>query len=262
MTEGRMPVLFVAHGAPTLVIEKTDYTEFLKRLPEQLPAPKAIVVWSAHWESDVQVVGSASRFSTIYDFYGFPPEMYTLKYPAPGNSEVARSIVSRLNEAGVEAKLDEQRGLDHGAWCPLKLMWPEADVPVVPLSVDPTLPPESQYEIGRLLSALREEGVLIIASGGIVHNLRKIAWGASEPVDWAQAFDAWIAEQLESWNVDAIFRYRELAPHAADAVPPGGAEHFVPLIYAMGAADEGRQAQRLFQDYQLGSLSLNVWQFD
>ncbi|KIL36796.1 MFS transporter [Cohnella kolymensis] len=257
-----MPVLFVAHGAPTLVIEKTDYTAFFTTLPEQLPAPKAIVIWSAHWESDVQLAGASERFSTIYDFHGFPPEMYTLKYPAPGNEDIARNIVSRLNDVGIEARLDERHGLDHGAWCPLKLMWPDADVPIVPLSVIPNLPPENQYEIGRLLSSLREEGVLIIASGGIVHNLRKIAWDAVQPVDWAQAFDAWIAERLENWNVDAIFRYRELAPQADNAVPRGGAEHFVPLIYAMGAADEGRRAKRLFQDYQLGSLSLNVWQFD
>lgn len=262
MTPSTMPVLFVAHGAPTLVIEKTDYTAFLKRLPEQLPAPSAIVIWSAHWESSVHRAGAADRFETIYDFYGFPPEMYTLKYAAAGNAAIAQSIVSRLNEAGIEAALDEHRGLDHGSWCPLKLMWPDADVPVVPLSVNPRMAPESQYEIGRLLSSLRKEGVLLIASGGIVHNLRKIAWGADAPVDWAQQFDAWVAERLNGWNIDEMFRYREMAPHAEDAVPPGGTEHFVPLFYAMGAADETRRANRLFQDYQLGSLSLNVWRFD
>jgi 4,5-DOPA dioxygenase extradiol len=259
----RMPVLFVAHGAPTLVMEQTPYTEFLKRLPGSLPRPKAIVIWSAHWISRQQKAGNAETMETIHDFGGFPQRMYEYRYPAPGDPELAQRITDTLAAAGIEASADG-RGLDHGAWCPLLLMWPDADIPVVPLSVNPQLAPERQYEIGKLFASLRDEGILVMASGGLVHNLRKIYFEAqwNQAVEWAVRFDEWLERELSVWNLDALFRYESLAPYAAEAVPNGGSEHFVPLLYAMGAADDCRSAKKLVQHYQAGSLSLNVWRFD
>jgi 4,5-DOPA dioxygenase extradiol len=235
----------------------------LRGLAGTLPAvPRAIVIWSAHWESAIQLVGSPVRYETIYDFYGFPDELYRLTYPAQGDVSLGMTVQQLLRQEGIACETDDVRGLDHGAWAPLMLMYPQADVPVVALSVHPGLAAEEQYRIGRALAPLREQGVLIVGSGGIVHNLRRLDWSGGpngKPMDWAVQFDEWIGEQLETWNREALFDYERRGPHAREAVPTP--EHFVPLLLAMGAADDEREAHLLYRDVQFGSLSLACWQF-
>lgn len=257
-----IPSYFFAHGAPSLVIEDHEYTRFLKQFAATLPRkPKGIVIFSAHWESREQQVGAAERHGTIYDFSGFPDALYHMTYPAPGDASLSARVASLLSGAGIDNRLDSERGLDHGSWAVLKLIFPDADIPVVALSVNRYLSNAEQYAIGKALGELREQDILIIGSGGIVHNLRQIKWGAgADTVDaWALEFDRWIQERLEKWDAGELFRYEELAPHASRAVPTN--EHFIPLLLAMGSGDANREARLLHRSYQWGSLSLAGWQF-
>ncbi len=254
-----LPSLFVAHGAPTLAIEQGEYVQFLQSLGQKYPDPKAIVIFSAHWESSEQLVSGASCHEMIYDFYGFPEELYQVQYPAQGDPALAMEIVKLLADHGIAAKLDMQRGIDHGTWVPLSLLYPKADIPVIALSVNSYLPAEQQYRIGQALSALREKDVLVMGSGGTVHNLRRLNWGSSNTEGWAKEFDGWLSKQILEWNTAELFAYEKNAPFAKEAVPTP--EHFIPLLLAMGAADDQRKAKLLYQNYQLGSLSLACWQF-
>lgn len=256
-----MPSLFIAHGAPLLAIEDNEYTQFLSKLAQNLPKPKAIILFSAHWEAPTQLVSDVPEYSTIYDFYGFPDEMYKIEYPAKGNQEITKEIQELLEKQDVPFEVDTRRGLDHGAWVVLRLLYPNADIPVIAMSVNQNLTPEQQYKIGQSLSGLREKDVLIIGSGGTVHNLRAVNWSANEADQWALNFDNWIAENLKSWNTDSLFKYHQLAPNAELAVPPYGKEHFVPIFYAMGAADNEKKASLLHRSYRYGNLSHSVWQF-
>ncbi|HZG17726.1 MAG TPA: class III extradiol ring-cleavage dioxygenase [Candidatus Bathyarchaeia archaeon] len=251
--------LFLAHGSPMLVIEDHAYTQFLKQLAASMPRPKAIVIFTAHWESPVQLISGASAYETIYDFYGFPDELYQVTYPAKGEPALAKKIQHLFADAGIPSEIDLERGLDHGAWSVLKLLYPEADIPVIALSVNPSLSNEQQYKIGKALASLRNEEVLIIGSGGTVHNLRRINWDGGQAESWAVQFDDWFQEKLTVWDTQQVFDYERLAPHAQAAVPRN--EHFIPLLLAMGTADETRKAQLLHRSYQLGTLSLSGWQF-
>ncbi|MEK5030130.1 class III extradiol ring-cleavage dioxygenase [Paenibacillus sp. FSL R7-0302] len=255
-----MPSYFFAHGAPSIVLEDNAYTKLLKEFKDHMPKPKAIVLFSAHWEESVQSVGAAATYDTIYDFGGFQDELYQMTYPAHGDPALAEQIQKLLTAGGVKNVRDEQRGLDHGAWAVLKLLYPEADIPVVAMSVNRDLSNARQYEIGKALAALREQDVLIIASGGTVHNLRRLNWNSDEINGWAEQFDHWIQEKVEAWDTEALFQYEELAPYAEMAVPTS--EHFIPLFIAMGAGDTGRNAQLLHRSYQYGNLSLSCWQFN
>ncbi|MED4603443.1 class III extradiol ring-cleavage dioxygenase [Paenibacillus validus] len=254
-----LPSLFVAHGAPTLVTDRLRYTGFLQTLGQKLPKPRAIVLFSAHWEAAVQQIGSAVRYTTIHDFFGFPDALYEIEYRAQGDIALALQIRELLEKEGVAAELDDRRGLDHGAWSVLKLMYPQADVPVVSMSVHAGLVPEQQYRIGRALAALRKQDVLIMGSGGTVHNLNRLAWDSGDVSAWALEFDEWLGERIETWDIDRLFRYDAEAPFAKEAVPRS--EHFVPLLIAMGAAHEGKKAKLLHRQYQYGSLSLSCWMF-
>lgn len=255
-----MPAYFFAHGAPSLVLENNDYTDLLKQFKNQTQRPKAIVLFSAHWEASVQTIGAAETYETIYDFGGFQDELYQMTYPAHSDRGLVEEIQTLFAQHGIACVQDEQRGLDHGAWAVLKLLYPEADIPVVALSVNRHLSNEQQYAIGKALTSLREQDVLIIGSGGTVHNLRRLNWRADGIEAWAEQFDQWIQEKLEAWDLEALFRYRELAPYAETAVPTS--EHFIPLLLAMGAGDATRKAQLLHRSYQYGNLSLSCWQFD
>ncbi|QSO48052.1 dioxygenase family protein [Alicyclobacillus mengziensis] len=259
-----LPSLFIAHGAPLLAAQENEYTAFLNHLGRTLERPKAIVLFSAHWESQVQRVSEMQDvYDTIYDFGGFPPELYEIKYPAKGAPELAKQVKDLLRGQGIAVQTDFQRGLDHGAWVVLRLLYPNADIPVVSMSVSPGLEPIHQYRVGQALSTLREQGVLIIGSGGTVHNLRALRMhGGFEQVDeWAADFDSWLQDHLTTWDLDSLYEYDQLAPGARMAVPDFGNEHFVPLFYAMGAADDSRKAELLYRDYQYGNLSHSVWQF-
>lgn len=256
-----IPSFFIAHGAPLLAIEDNTYTEFLSQLGRTIPRPKAVVLFSAHWEADTQQVGDAPAFDTIYDFGGFPEALYQIKYPAQGAHDVASELQDLFSREGVSFAVDNKRGLDHGAWVVLRLLYPEADVPVVSMSVNPALSPEEQFKIGKALAELRKQDVLIIASGGTVHNLRALNWHSSGVDDWALQFDEWLATHLKTWDLEALFDYQARAPHANLAVPPHGSEHFIPIFYAIGAADGSNRAELLHRSYQYGNLSHSVWQF-
>jgi 4,5-DOPA dioxygenase extradiol len=257
------PSLFIAHGSPMLAIENNEYTQFLKTLGKALPRPKAIVLFSAHWESNVQEVSNVKEYSTIYDFGGFSEELYRIQYPAKGNSDVSGEIEALFLSEGIPFHIDSKRGLDHGAWVVLRMLYPNADVPVISMSVNRHLSPEEQYKIGKSLAHLREKDILIIASGGTVHNLRALNWAKDhgEEDEWAYAFDQWLANNIENWDLESLFQYETLAPAANLAVPPYGNEHFIPIFYAMGAADNHQTAKLLHRSYRYGNLSHSVWQF-
>lgn len=258
-----MPALFLCHGAPYLAIQDTDYTRALQELGQRLGKPKAILLFSAHYESREQLLTSTDQeYETIYDFYGFPQELYEIRYPAKGSSELAGKIRSMLGEAGISAQEDYVRGLDHGAWVLLHHVYPDADVPVVAASINRQLTPAEQYKLGQAVAALKQEDVLIIASGGTSHNLRMLEWDAKKPSEWTVKFDDWLLGKLADWDTDALFDYRAQAPYADFAVPPQGNEHFMPLYIAMGAGDGAKKATMLHRSYEVGTLSLIGLEFE
>lgn len=258
-----IPSFFIAHGAPLLAIEDNEYTQFLSNLGCALPRPKAIVLFSAHWESGVQKVSHVDEYKTIYDFGGFPEAIYRIQYPAKGSKEISKEIEELFTKNDVSYEVDLSRGLDHGAWIVLRMLYPDADIPVISMSVNPNLSPEEQYKIGKSLSVLREKDILIIGSGGTVHNLRTVKFGGDNgPIDnWALEFDEWLAQNLKNWDVESLFNYHSLEPTAKLAVPQYGKEHFIPIFYAMGAADDQQNATLLHRSYRYGNLSHSVWQF-
>jgi 4,5-DOPA dioxygenase extradiol len=257
-----IPSYFIAHGAPLLAIEENDYTKFLKQLGQQAPKPRAIVLFSAHWDSPVQQVSEVDQYSTIYDFGGFPDALFQIEYPARGNQQVSEEIKDLLTKEGISFQTETSRGLDHGAWVVLRMLYPNADIPVISMSVNPGLSPEEQYKIGKSLSELRKKEVMIIASGGSVHNLRALDWRDNgEVTPWALQFDEWLENHLKAWDTNSLFQYDSLAPSAQLAVPPYGSEHFIPIFYAMGAADDEQKATLLHRSFRYGSLSHSIWQF-
>jgi 4,5-DOPA dioxygenase extradiol len=257
-----LPSFFIAHGAPLIAVENNEYTQFLKELGVSLPRPKAIILFSAHWESHLQTVSDVNQYETIYDFGGFDPALYQIKYPAQGSQLVSQEIQDLFAANGVPYQVETNRGLDHGAWVVLRLLYPNADIPVISMSVNPKLLPEEQYKIGKSLSALRANDVLIIGSGGTVHNLRAVNFADNGQIDqWALEFDDWLAHHLHNWELDSLFKYQTLAPNSEYAVPKYGNEHFVPIFYAMGAADNSQKAALLHRSYRYGNLSHSVWQF-
>lgn len=254
-----IPSLFLAHGSPMLAIEQTEYTRFLSGLAGKMK-PKAIVVFTAHWEQPVTTVSSSDDvYDTIYDFGGFPDELYRVKYPARGSSVVAGIVKDRLKKHGMEYAEDTSRGLDHGSWTLLHRMYPEADIPVVQVSVNPYLPPEEQYKIGEALRGLGDDDILVIGSGVTVHNLRMIKWGQQTAEPWAVEFDDWLIEHLDKGDTASLFDYAGKAPHARTAVPR--AEHFVPLYIAMGSGDPARKPEVIHRSYDMGTLSYLCLQF-
>ena len=258
-----IPSLFIAHGAPLLAIENNEYTQFVKQLGKTMPKPRAIVLFSAHWEAPNQRVSMVDEYDTIYDFGGFPEALYRIQYPAKGDKDLTEEIKDLLGKQGVPFDVDTNRGLDHGAWVVLRMLYPDADIPVISMSVNQHLTPEQQYQIGKSLSSLREQDILIIGSGGTVHNLRVVGWDKDGKVNdqWAIDFDQWLEKNLNNWDLESLFDYYALAPNAQVAVPPYGKEHFIPLLYAMGAADDQKQAKLLHRSYRYGNLSHSVWQF-
>lgn len=251
-----MPTLFVSHGAPTLILQESPARAFLASLGGLLPRPSAIVAVSAHWDTDVPAVSLARKPDTIHDFYGFPDALYRLRYAAPGAPDLAERV-ARLTGAAH----DPHRGLDHGAWVPAMLGWPGADIPIFQLSVQPELGPAHHIALGRKLSPLREEGVLVLGSGSATHNLRALVRGVenAEPEPWAQEFDDWLAGAVERGDEAALADYRAQAPNARDAHPTD--EHLLPLHVAYGAAGEGARGRVLHRSYTLGNLSMASYAF-
>ncbi len=257
----KLPTMFVSHGAPTLAIDDSPAHRFLSTCGESLGRPKAILVLSAHFEAPTATVTASASPDIIYDFWGFPDALYDITYPAPGDPALAHRISGLVSAAGIPTRLDEKRGLDHGAWIPLSLMYPDAGVPVVQLSIDARKGAAYHFNLGELLSPLREEGVLIIGSGGVTHNLpHALSAPQDAPMaDWAITFREWAAEAVESDRRDDLADYRAIAPDAARNHPTE--EHFLPLLCAMGATGPGEQGRRVHASDAYGALAMDAYLF-
>lgn len=253
-----LPTVFVSHGAPSLLLEDAPARTFLAGLGAEFPKPRAILCVSAHWTTRAPRVDVSTSPETIHDFGGFPDELYARRYPAPGSPELARDVVKRLASAGVPAETSE-RGLDHGAWVPLELAYPAADVPVVQLALQPHLGAAHHVALGRALEGLRKEGVLVLGSGGATHNLGALGAGDRPPA-WARAFDDWLVECVERGDERELTLYRTLAPEAARNHPTE--EHLLPLHVAFGAAGAGARGRAMHRSFTWSSLSMTAFRFD
>ena len=249
-----MPAVFFGHGNPMNAIQSNTYTESWFQFGQSIPRPEAILVISAHWYGpDMAVSGSASP-ETIHDFYGFPRELFDVTWPAPGSPELAERVRKLL--LPLDVRFDAHRGLDHGTWAVLCHVYPNADIPVVQLSIDERRSPEIHYEIGRLLQPLRDEGVLIVGSGNIVHNLRAYVWGSEliAPFDWALRFES-AARQLMLEGKDCeLAAYRSMGKDAQLSVPTP--DHFLPLLYVLGLRREHEQVSFPVEGIEGGALSM------
>jgi 4,5-DOPA dioxygenase extradiol len=262
MTAARQPALFVPHGAPTFALRPGAAGAALARAAGQLSRPRAIVVVSAHWETEVPTVSLANRLDTVHDFSGFPPELYELRYPATGCPEAAREVAQAIAAAGLSINLDLSRGLDHGAWVPLRLMFPDADVPVIPLSIQPPRGPAHALHVGRALAPLRDRGILVIASGNLTHNLRDYfaaVRGDGTTPAYVREFADWMWDRLEARDLDALVDYRRAMPAAARAHPTE--EHLLPLYVAVGAGGDEFAAERIHAGIDDYVLAMDAFAF-
>jgi 4,5-DOPA dioxygenase extradiol len=253
----RFPALFVSHGSPMMAIEDDPWGRALAAFAATLPKPRAILVVSGHWEAPgpVRVTGSPAP-ETIHDFGGFPEELHRIRYPARGDPVLATMAARLLDESGFPAKVDPSRGLDHGAWVPLRFLYPDADVPVVEISQPLRRNPENALRMGAALSRLRDESVLLVGTGGIVHNLQRLDLSAppGQAADWATEFDSWLAERLEAMDFAGIASYRTTAPRADLAVPTP--EHFDPIFVVLGSARSGERATTIYEGFRAGTISM------
>jgi 4,5-DOPA dioxygenase extradiol len=250
----RMPVLFVGHGSPMNAITDNPYAHAWRRIGSELPRPRAILAVSAHWYVPATLVTANEHPRTIHDFGGFPRDLHAMQYPAPGDRALAARVTELLSS--FNAMGTERWGLDHGTWSVLAHLAPNADVPVVQLSIDETLEPGLHYEIGTMLRPLRDEGVLVFASGNIVHNLHAYAWGGhpAEPFDWARRFEAQVRRHLNERVHEPIIDYESLGEDALLSAPTP--DHYVPLLYAMGASDERDRVSFPVEGIDGGSISM------
>lgn len=255
------PALFISHGAPDLPLHPSLSRDFLSQLGAQLGKPKSILVVSAHWLTRVPTVSSASQVTTIYDFGGFSSALYRMNYSAPGAPQLAEKTDKLLTQAGFEIDVHSSRGLDHGAWEPLMLMYPEANIPVTQLSIQPHLGTSYHLQLGRALAPLRQENILILASGTTTHNLRAFGQYAFDatPPDWVQQFDDWLAAAIARNNIDALLDYRQLAPHAIQNHE--SEEHLLPLFVALGAGSEQTNGTQLHASFTYGVFSMAAYAF-
>lgn len=250
--------LFLAHGSPMMAIEDSVYTKFLNSLGHSIK-PKAIVVFTSHWTTQTLTISASdSIYDTMYDFYGFPEELYKIKYPAKGSSTIASRIQNKFMASGIEAKTDLKRGLDHGAWTLLMHLYPEANIPVVQVSINYNLSIENQIKIGSVLKELCDEDILILGSGNTVHNLRLVDFNSNSIDSWAKEFDDWLIDKIENKDFNALNNYRKYAPNVNLAVPT--ADHLVPLFIALGSSLE-LAPKVIFRNYQLGNLSYLCYEF-
>jgi 4,5-DOPA dioxygenase extradiol len=252
-----MPVWFLAHGSPMLAVQDVPFTRMLRALPTSLPRPAAIVVVSAHWQARGGLrVTSAPHPATVHDFGGFDPELYTIDYPAPGDVILAARVVDLLSAANLTATPDGRQGFDHGAWVVLRHAFPAADVPVVEVSLPYPGEPAALLAIGAALAPLRREGVLLVGSGGLVHNLGTLVWDDENApaAAWAAELDAWFGARIASLDIAALTDYRSTAPHATLGVPT--TEHLDPAFVALGARLPEDRPVTLFEGFQHGTLSL------
>jgi 4,5-DOPA dioxygenase extradiol len=257
----RLPTVFLSHGSPLNAVEPSVATRAWTKLGHDLPRPRAVLIASAHWETSVPMLTGNPKPETIHDFGGFPEELYRLRYPAPGAPEVAAAAVALLKSAGITAGVNGCRGIDHGAWVPLLWMYPDADVPIVQLSLQPGLGTAHHFELGRALAPLAQDGLLVLGSGHATHNLRD--WMANphrtEPLRYASAFAEWLHDRLAARDTDALVAYRDRAPEAARAHP--SEDHYLPLLVAWGAADPSARVERFVTGYEAGALAFDSYLF-
>ena len=250
-----LPTLFVSHGAPDLILDENSDYRFFQDLGRSLPRPEAILCVSAHWDTDSPTANGPELPQTIHDFYGFQAELYDMRYPCPGNPALAATVSQLLIDSGGACTVSAQRGLDHGAWIPLKLMFPQADIPVIQLSIQTGRDTRHHYRIGQALAPLRSQGVLIIGSGGATHNLREYGRYPIDapPIEYAEAFDDWLAMNIEQTAVEDLLEYRRRAPQAQRNHP--SEDHFLPLFAPLGAAGSD-QGTRIYRNINYGILSM------
>ncbi len=257
-----LPSLYISHGSPMTALHPGLTGERLAGLAAAMPQPKAIVMASAHFLSrQPQVVDTAAP-KTIHDFRGFPAPLYELRYPAPGDPALAAQVMQLMGKAGLAPIANHERGFDHGTWVPLRLLYPAADIPVVTISIQPELGPAHQHAVGQALAPLRDEGVLVIGSGSITHNLHDFGAGYSDErqAPYVRPFIEWIEQKLAAGDVDALLDYRRQAPFAERAHPTD--EHLLPLFVALGAAGTKARAQRIDAGIDLGFLAMDIYRFD
>ncbi|HEY9191569.1 MAG TPA: class III extradiol ring-cleavage dioxygenase [Methyloversatilis sp.] len=257
----RQPALFVPHGAPTFALHPGAAGAALAGKAAQLEPPRAIVVVSAHWDTDIPTVGSADQLETIHDFLGFPRTLYDLRYPATGCREAAAEVAAAIADAGLPVRIDAEHGLDHGAWIPLRLMFPDADIPVIPLSIQSRTGPEGAWQLGRVLTPLTARGFLVIASGNLTHNLRdyQVAVHGGATPAYVRTFADWMAERLVAHDIAALLDYRRQAPDGPRAHPTE--DHLLPLFIALGAGGDGAAAERFHVGVDDYVLAMDAWAF-
>jgi 4,5-DOPA dioxygenase extradiol len=259
----RTPTLFISHGSPMLAIEDSEARRFLVDYGKTLGKPRAVVVASAHFGTTRPAVVGDAQPGMIYDFGGFPDALYKIVYPAPGDPTVAMKVAGLLDQAGLAPVVVSGRGFDHGTWVPLSLLYPEADVPVVQLSLQPQRGPAHHIALGRALSSLKDEGILVIGSGSATHNLHEFYRGgykAGDPTpDWVAQFDGWVRDRVQSGATEDLIDYRRRAPFARENHPTE--EHFLPLHVALGAAGEGVKGELIHSSYTNGILSMDTYAF-
>ena len=252
----RMPALFIGHGSPMNAIEDNSFSRAWSALGATLTEPKAILSVSAHWFTRGTKVNDSPKPGMIYDMYGFPEELYQLNYPAPGSPELAYRVRSLVGDS---VSIDNNWGLDHGTWSVLHRVFPQANIPVVQLSVNAMLTPAEHYAIGQTLRPLRDEGVLIFGSGNVVHNLSRVDWRMNDGQPWAQEFDQWIHQAIETGDHDPVIHYDRAGEAAQLSVP--SMDHFAPLLYVLGASDADDAITTVNAECTLGSMSMTSYLF-
>jgi len=255
-----LPTVFLSHGSPMLALDAGAAGQFWQKLGRELPRPDAVLAVSAHWTTADPAVSATVANATIHDFYGFPQPLYQISYPAPGAPALAKRVTDLLGAAEIPVGVDSARGLDHGAWVPLKNMYPLANLPVAQLSVQPQRDASWHVALGRALAPLRRENVLVLATGGAVHNLREMARDGGPTPAWARNFDDWLERTLLAGDEAAFVDWTRQAPEAQRAQPTP--EHFLPIFVAYGAAGAKPKAETLFKGFTLGSMSMAAYRFD
>lgn len=253
-----LPGLFISHGSPMLALDPEQVGPALHRLGLNLPKPQAIVVMSAHWESEALEVNTGVRPETWHDFRGFPQALYEIRYPAPGNPELAEEILHLLAEAHLPAHANSTRPRDHGVWMPLLHMYPEADIPVIEISLPMNMHADQIYQIGQALVPLREKQILLIGSGSITHNLRELSWNDKDEnvPEWASTFRNYVVSKLNHSNYDAVLEWDSI-PYLQKNHPT--LEHFAPLFFAMGT---GHRFSIVHSSFSMGALGMDIYRFD
>lgn len=262
----RAPSFYVGHGSPTVTVDKdlVDFKRDLSNFGKQFPDVRSIVVVSAHWQNHIPVQITYAKYpGIVYDYYGFPPEMYELQYSYSGNPKLAEEVAMLLTNNGISTNLNPQRGIDHGAWVPLSIIYPEANIPIIQVSLPVQRKPELLFDIGKILSPLRDKGIMFMGSGNLTHNLSYVMEEARKlggfhnnlpTVSWAYEVDSWIKEQLDDHNISNLLRSSEMIPNFKMAAPT--TEHFDPLYFVLGTLNSDEMLTHFHESFQMGSISM------